>query len=44
MFVASNSVPTPEIVWWALLPVIVFAVAGVLLLTVSSLLKKESVG
>ncbi len=41
MFVASNSVPTPEIVWWALLPVIVFGVAGVLLLTVSSLLKKE---
>ena len=41
MFVASNSVPTPEIVWWALLPVIVFAVSGVLLLTISSLLKKE---
>ena len=41
MFFASNSVPTPEIVWWALLPVIVFAVSGVLLLTISSLLKKE---
>ena len=41
MFVASNSVPTPEIVWWALLPVIIFAVSGVLLLTISSLLKKE---
>ena len=41
MFVASNSVPTPEIVWWALLPVIVFADSGLLLLTISSLLKKE---
>ena len=41
MFFASNSVPTPEIVWWALLPVIVLAVSGVLLLTISSLLKKE---
>ena len=41
MFVASNSVPTPEIVWWALLPLIVFAVSGLLLLTISSLLKKE---
>ncbi|MDP6894096.1 MAG: NADH-quinone oxidoreductase subunit N [Acidimicrobiales bacterium] len=42
MFLASNSIPSPEIVWWALLPVIVFAVSGLLLLTVSSLLKKES--
>ena len=41
MFFASNSVPTPEIVWWALLPVIVLAVSGVFLLTISSLLKKE---
>jgi len=40
MFFASNFIPTPEIVWWALLPVIVFAVSGLLLLTVSSLLKK----
>ena len=42
MFLASNSIPSPEIVWWALVPVIVFAVSGLLLLTVSSLLKKES--
>ena len=40
MFFASNSIPAPEIVWWALLPVIVLAASGILLLTVSSLLKK----
>jgi NADH-quinone oxidoreductase subunit N len=40
MFFASNSIPAPEIVWWALLPVIVLAASGMILLTVSSLLKK----
>ena len=34
MFFASNSIPTPEIVWWALIPVIVFAVSGVLLVVI----------
>ncbi|MEC7898872.1 MAG: NADH-quinone oxidoreductase subunit N [Actinomycetota bacterium] len=40
MVFASTPVSTPEIVWWALLPVIVLAVSALLLLTVSSLLKK----
>ena len=40
MVFASTPVSAPEIVWWALLPVIVLAVSALLLLTVSSLLKK----
>ena len=40
MVFATNPVSAPEIVWWALLPLIVLTVSALLLLTVSSLLKK----
>ena len=41
MFFTAATVPTPEIVWWALVPLIVLSLAGLLLLTVSSLMKKQ---
>tara|TARA_B100000029_G_scaffold139011_1_gene134075 strand:+ start:4147 stop:5637 length:1491 start_codon:yes stop_codon:yes gene_type:complete len=40
MVFATNPISAPEIVWWALLPLIVLTVSALLLLTVSSLLKR----
>ena len=36
----SLVVPTPEVVWWALIPVILFSASGLLLLTVASLVRR----
>ena len=40
MVFATNPISAPEIVWWALLPLIFLTVSALLLLTVSSLLKR----
>ena len=38
MTIAVLPVPTPDVVWWALIPVILLAASGLLILTVASLL------
>ena len=38
MTVAALAVQTPDVVWWALIPVILLAASGLLILTVASLL------
>ena len=37
MTVAALPVQTPDVVWWALIPVILLAASGLLILTVASL-------
>jgi len=39
MLLANSHVPEVEVLWWALVPLLIFAVAGLLLLTVASLFR-----